>query len=64
MMSKKEIIELEISIMKIELHLSMAKAQLGYLRDKYPKQHAEAFLYAMNGNEDKINRLRELLEKL
>ena len=37
---------------------------VGYLRDKYPTQHAEAFLHACTVNEDKITELKTLLEKL
>ena len=64
MMSKKEMIKIEIKIRQWELNISMVKEQLGYLRDKYPTQHAEAFLHACTVNEDKITELKTLLEKL
>ena len=66
MMSKKEIlkIEIEIKLRQWELSASMLQEQLGYLKDKYPLQHAEAFLHALRINDDKITELKTLLEKL
>ena len=63
-MSKKEMIKIEIKIRQWELNISMVKEQLGYLRDKYPTQHTEAFLHALHMNDDKITKLKILLEKL
>ena len=64
MMSKKAIIKIELQIRQYELSVCMLQAQLGYLKDKYPLQHAEAFLHALRVNEEKITEIKTLLEKL
>ena len=63
-MSKKAILEIEIRMKQQILSTSVLIEQLGYLKDKYPLQHTEAFLYALRVNDDKITELKTLLGKL
>ncbi len=64
MMSKKEILKIEINLKQQILSMSMLQEQLGYLKDKYPLQHAEAFLHALKVNDDRITELKTLLGEL
>jgi len=63
-MNKKAILKLDIKVRQWELSLSILQEQLGYLRDKYPTQHTEAFLHALNVNADKITALKSQIDNL